>query len=127
MYHVVTKMDEYWFMDYEMSISLDYDEESGKWMGMIFTGTYASNTPAKGEMGIGDSGFYPFNANSKFMYLGYDYAGNVSAYELQGGEYLLDWIDLKPGYGVPATWRYDDRGKCGGAFLRCGSILVAFR
>lgn len=29
MYHVVTKMDEYWFMDYEMSISLDYDEESG--------------------------------------------------------------------------------------------------
>ena len=30
MYHVVTKMNEYWFMDYEMSISLDYDEESGK-------------------------------------------------------------------------------------------------
>ena len=127
MYHVVTKMDEYWFMDYEMSISLDYDEESGKWMGMIFTGTYASNTPAKGEMGIGDSGFYPFNANSKFMYLGYDYAGNVSAYELQGGEYLLDWIDLKPdtvflrpgdtmtvenvvehSFGVEASWLLSD-------------------
>ena len=114
-------------MDYEMSISLDYDEESGKWMGMIFTSTYASNTPAKGELGIGDSGFYPFNENSKFMYLGYDYAGNVSAYEIQGGEYLLDWVDLKPDtvflrpgdtmtvenvaehpFGVEASWLLSD-------------------
>lgn len=127
MYHVVTKMNEYWFMDYEMSISLDYDEESGKWMGMIFTSTYASNTPAKGELGTGDSGFYPFNENSKFMYLGYDYAGNVSAYEIQGGEYLLDWVDLKPDtvflrpgdtmtvenvaehpFGVEASWLLSD-------------------
>ena len=127
LYHVSTKLDEYWFMDYSMSISLDYNEEIGKWEGMIFTSTYASNTPAKGEMGVEDSGFYPFEANSKFMYLGYDYAGNVSAYELRGGEYLLDYIDLQPNpvflrpgntmtvenvaehpFGVEASWLLSD-------------------
>ena len=55
------------------------------------------------------------------------YAGNVSAYELQGGEYLLDWVDLKPDtvflrpgdtmtvenvaehpFGVEASWLLSD-------------------
>lgn len=39
---------------------------------------------------------------SKYLYLGYDYAGNVSAYELKGGENLLDLVELESAYAVAA-------------------------
>lgn len=102
MYHVKMEHDEFWFLDYDMSISLDYNETAGRWEGLIFTTTYASQQPARGESGISSSGFYPFDAGSKYLYLGYDYAGNVSAYELKGGENLLDLVELESAYAVAA-------------------------
>lgn len=96
MYYIKAAPDEYWFVDYDISGTFDYDEVSGEWGGFVMTSVYASNKPAKGEFGWGESGSSVFKENSKYMYLGYDYAGNVSAFELSGGQNLLDYVELTP-------------------------------
>lgn len=70
MYHVKMEHDEFWFLDYDMSISLDYNETAGRWEGLIFTTTYASQQPARGESGISSSGFYPFDAGQQISVSG---------------------------------------------------------
>ena len=96
MFHVLSIPDEYWFMDYAQDITLQYDEETGEWGGMIMTTTYASEVPAHGDNGVSEGGFSPFDSNSKQIFLAFDYAGNVSAYEMAGGEALLDLVEMKP-------------------------------
>lgn len=96
MYTFKAELAEQWFMDYSTEISLDYNEELGVWEGFAFGSTYGgSATPMRGQGGIGQTGTSVFGSNSKALMFYYDYAGNVSAYELTGGENLLNYIDLK--------------------------------
>lgn len=94
MYYIKAAPDEYWFMDYDMTGTFDYDVASGEWGGFVMTSVYATDKPAEGEFGWGENGTSLFDENSKYMYLGYDYAGNVSAFELSGGQNLLDYVEL---------------------------------
>lgn len=96
MYYIKAAMDEYWFVDYDITGTFDYDEAAGEWGGFVMTSVYGSNKPAQGEMGWGENGTSLFDKNSKYIYLGYDYAGNVSAFELSGGESLLEYVELTP-------------------------------
>lgn len=96
MYYIKTAMDEYWFVDYDISGTFEYDEATGEWGGFVMTSVYGSNKPAQGEMGWGENGTSLFDKNSKYIYLGYDYAGNVSAFELSGGDSLLEYVELTP-------------------------------
>lgn len=86
---------EQWFMDYMIDLALDFNEETGKWEGYsMLTNWSSSNKPNKGAAVESVLGTPNFTKNSRRVSFAYDYAGNVSAFEILGGE-ILDYVDLR--------------------------------
>lgn len=94
-YQFDQKFTEQWFMDYTRELILDYDTATGKWGGFTHTSTWLGTaTPIRGE-----GGGYPvkssnFGSNSIMICMAYDYAGNASVFEVNGGDGLLEYVDL---------------------------------
>lgn len=87
--------DEYWYCDYEHTISMDVNPDTGTLDAFCMTGTYVPTAEPQGGMdGYSTFGTSYFAEDSKIIYLGYDYAGNCSAYEVSGSE-LAENIVLK--------------------------------
>lgn len=88
MYNVKYTMNEAWWQDYDMSISIDYDEETGEYYASAFTSTYFPNQEPNGEgiHGYSQTGSSMFEPSHSEIFLGYDYAGNCSAYTISGSK-----------------------------------------
>ena len=86
MYTVTVESDEAWYQDYDMSISIDYDEETGEFFASAFTSTYFPTAQPNGEgvHSISKGGSMMFADSHTEIFLGYDYAGNCSAYTVTG-------------------------------------------
>lgn len=95
-FHIMVAPDEYWFMDYSYTIPLTYDEDAGTWSGYMLSEIYVNQEPSRGKSPRSNFNFATFDENCKLVYFAGDYAGNVSAYELTGGEALLDLVELQP-------------------------------
>lgn len=95
MYYFTSNLAEYWFMDYSMSIMLEYGDD-GSMFGMAMTSTYApTGEPARGQGGWSKTGTSVFSPNSVQVDILQDYAGNTSVIEIQGGQPFTDnHIDL---------------------------------
>ncbi len=93
--YFATDWSEYWFNDYYEYYTLNYDEAADVWSGSVVT-TFlgGSNIPDKGFTGEGGSTLWRFTENQKFLAFYYDYAGNCSAYEFRGGDYMAEYVDL---------------------------------
>lgn len=90
------RVAEEWFLDYNISTELYYDEWQGKWDGQVFITTYLSSAePRRGTSNNGRVGYYSLAGNEKVIEVYADYAGNISAFEILGGENLLDHVDLQ--------------------------------
>ncbi len=93
--YFATDWSEYWFNDYYEYYTLNYDEAADIWSGYAITTVVGgSNIPDKGFTGEGGSTLWQFTENQKFLAFYYDYAGNCSAYEFRGGEYMAQYVDL---------------------------------
>lgn len=95
LYYFTSNIGEYWFMDYNMSIMLEYYDD-GSMFGMAMTSTYApTDEPMRGQGGWSKSGTSIFSPNSIQVDISRDYAGNTSVIEVQGGQPFVDnHIDL---------------------------------
>ncbi len=90
LYFFTSMIAEQWFMDYSMSITLEYGDD-GSMFGMAFTSTYApTDKPMAGDGGWMKSGTSFFSSNSVQVDIARDYAGNTSVVEIYGGEMFLD-------------------------------------
>ena len=95
MMSVNVKPSEYWYTDYCIEANLVYDETNDMWSAMTTLMWFeGSNIPEKGSSAMGGTSFWNFGPNTKNLKLYYDYAGNCSAFEIQGGENLLQYVDL---------------------------------
>ncbi len=95
MYLFKTVSDEYWYRDYDLELTLDYSEEEDRWYGFVSTSTYfMDERPVRDDGGWTEVGISNFETNSKYVFFAYDYAGNVSAFEILGGEHLTENISL---------------------------------
>lgn len=115
LYTIETVIDEQWFLDYSISAESRYNEERDEWETFVMTVSYPNSAvPLNGQQEVEQSGFPEFGPDMKLMHFYYDYAGNVSAYEISGGENLLDYVDLKAektGIAVGDTLTITDVGE----------------
>ena len=95
MYTITVESDEAWYQDYDMSITIEYDEETGDYFASAFTSTYFPTARPNGEgvHGVSESGSSMYTDSRTDIFLGYDYAGNCSAYTITGSQ-LDDNISL---------------------------------
>ncbi len=95
MYTISVESNEAWYQDYDMSITIEYDEETGEFFASAFTSTYFPTAQPNGEgvHGMSESGSMMFADSRTEIFLGYDYAGNCSAYTITGS-LLEDNISL---------------------------------
>ncbi len=86
MYSVTAEMDEFWWMDYDTTISIDVDAETGEVFASAFTTTYFPNPDPNGEgvHSINEHGSMMFEGTHTEIIISYDYAGNCSAYTISG-------------------------------------------
>ena len=95
MYTISVESNEAWYQDYDMSITIEYDEETGEFFASAFTSTYFPTAQPNGEgvHGMSESGSMMYTDSRTDIFLGYDYAGNCSAYTITGSQ-LDDNISL---------------------------------
>ena len=95
MYTISVESNEAWYQDYDMSITIEYDEETGDYFASAFTSTYFPTARPNGEgvHGMSESGSMMYTDSRTDIFLGYDYAGNCSAYTITGSQ-LDDNISL---------------------------------
>lgn len=95
MYTISVESNEAWYQDYDMSITIEYDEETGDFYASAFTSTYFPTAQPNGEgvHGMSESGSMMYTDSRTDIFLGYDYAGNCSAYTITGSQ-LDDNISL---------------------------------
>lgn len=95
LYYFTQNIAEYWFVDYKMSIILEYKDD-GSMSGIAMTSTFdPTDEPLRGEGGWSKFGTPIFNPNSIQVAIARDYAGNTSVIEIQGGQPFVDnHIDL---------------------------------
>ncbi len=90
MYFFTSMLAEYWFLDYSMSITLEYADD-GSMFGMAMTSTFApTDKPMRGDGGWSKTGSSFFSSNSVQVDISRDYAGNTSVVEIFGGELFLN-------------------------------------
>ncbi len=88
--------NEHWFLTHTETIVISYNEETGRYFGniaaafYISTGIHTSTGTDFQQM----NGLDDFGANSVYISMCYDYAGNVKPLVVHGGESLLDHVDL---------------------------------
>ena len=95
MYTISVESNEAWYQDYDMSITIEYDEETGDYYASAFTSNYFPTAQPNGEgvHGMSESGSMMYTDSRTDIFLGYDYAGNCSAYTITGSQ-LDDNISL---------------------------------
>ena len=95
MYTISVESNEAWYQDYNMSITIEYDEETGEFFASAFTTNYYPTARPNGEgvHGMSESGSMMYTDSRTDIFLGYDYAGNCSAYTITGSQ-LDDNISL---------------------------------
>ncbi|MGM9640037.1 MAG: S8 family serine peptidase [Faecousia sp.] len=96
-YRVSTEITEEWFVDSMQTVFLTYQPEEDSWRGLTFTDHFFSNeTPARGNVlpHIFNYGSGNFDGNTMLTQFCYDYAGNVAAFSIAGGDNLLEYVDL---------------------------------
>lgn len=95
MYKICLESNEAWYQDYDMSITIEYDEETGDYFASAFTTNYYPTARPNGEgvHGMSESGSMMYTDSRTDIFLGYDYAGNCSAYTITGSQ-LDDNISL---------------------------------
>ena len=92
-----------------MSITIEYDEETGEFFASAFTSTYFPTAQPNGEgvHGMSESGSMMYTDSRTDIFLGYDYAGNCSAYTITGSQ-LDDNISLSAETDSIDIWRGSD-------------------
>ena len=95
MYKICLESNEAWYQDYDMSITIEYDEETGDYFASAFTTNYYPTARPNGEgvHGMSESGSMMYTDSRTDIFLGYDFAGNCSAYTITGSQ-LDDNISL---------------------------------
>lgn len=100
-YSFESMIREQWFMDYMVDFALQYDPDAEEWTGFTITTSWSGyETPSGGRVVESVLGTTTFDENTKRMSLCYDYAGNVSAWEIRGCADLLEYVELDPASAV---------------------------